>query len=101
MLAVENPIKEEPIIAKASTIAQPILEKTLPTRSFLSIPKEHVVSVKDFVTSGLPAHGPMEGMEASGSDGCPAMPQFKFTWGHATKDVRTDDVGKTAIVVPK
>ena len=57
-------------------------------------PKEDLVSVKDSVTFGLPAHGPLEGMEAGGSSGHPATPPFKFTWGHAAKDESTDDVGK-------
>ena len=27
--------------------------------------------------------------------------QFKFTWGHATENESTDDMGKTALVPPK
>ena len=60
-----------------------------------------MVSVKDSVTSGLPAHGSLEGMEAGGSSGHLATPQFKFTWGHAAEDGSTEDVGKMALVPPK
>ena len=60
-----------------------------------------MVSVKDLVTSGLPTHGSLEGMEAGGMSGHPATPQFKFIWGHAPKDESIDDVGKTALVTPK
>ena len=93
--------EEEPTPTKTSAIAQPTPEKTIPTRSFFSIPEEDVVSVKDSVTSGLPAHGSLEGMEAGGSSGHPAAPQFKFTWGHTAEDGSTEDVGKTALVPPK
>ena len=60
-LVVENPTKEEP--AGTSTIAQLTLEKTIPAQFFFSIPEENVVSVKDSVSSGLPAHESLEGME--------------------------------------
>ena len=72
--AVENPVEEEPISAKASAIAQPIPGKTILARSFFSISEEDVVSVKDCVTFGLPTHGSMEGMEAGGSGGHPTIP---------------------------
>ena len=78
---VENPTKEEPAPAETSAIAQPTPEKTIPARSLFSIPEEDGVSVKDLVTSGLPVHRSLEGMEAGGSSGHPTTPQFKFTWG--------------------
>ena len=40
--------------------------------------KGEVASVKDFVTSRLPIRGHGEGVEASGSSGCLAIPKFKF-----------------------
>ena len=53
-----------------------------------------MVSVKDSVTFGLPAHGSMEGMEAGGLDGCLTRPHFKFALSHVAEDVSTDDVEK-------
>ena len=53
------------------------------------------------VTFGLPAHGSVEGMEAGGSSGHPATPQFKFTWGHVVEDGNTEDVGKMALMPSK
>ena len=83
------PATEEPVLVETSAIAQPTPEKTVPARTFFTIPEEDVVSVKDSVTSGLLAHGSMEGMEAGGSSGQPAAPQFKswwkfcgWSWGH-------------------
>ena len=60
-----------------------------------------MVSVKDSVTSGLLAHGSMEGMEAGGLSGHPATSLFKFTWGNAVEDGSTKDIGKTALVPSK
>ena len=71
---VENLAKEEPILTETSTITQPIPKKAVPARSFLSIPEEDVVSVKDSVTFGLPVHGSLEGRELGGSSGHPITP---------------------------
>ena len=57
-----------------------------------------MVSVKDSVTSRLPAHGSLEARESGGSSGHLATPQFKFMWGHAAEDGSTEDVKKTALV---
>ena len=80
---------EEPALAETSAIAQPTPEKTVPARTFFTILKRMWLVVKDSVTSGLFAHGSMEGMEAGGSSGQPVAPQFKFggsfvakSWGH-------------------
>ena len=48
----------------------------------------------------MPTNGLMEGMEAGSQDRRLAMPQFKFTWGHAAKDGSTDDMGKTSLASP-
>ena len=53
----ENPANKEAVPIETSAIAQPILEQTVPARSFFSIAEEDVVSVKDSATSGLPTHG--------------------------------------------
>ena len=37
-------------------------------------------------------------MEASGSTGQPAVPEFKFGVSFMAGDVSTDDLGKTALV---
>ena len=97
-----DPATREPIPAGTSTIAQPPAGETGPARSFFSfIPKEDVVSVKDSVTSGLPAHESLEGTETGGMGGHPATPEFKFAQDHAVKEGSADDVGKTAFVPPK
>ena len=70
-----TPAVDGPVLAGTSTIVQLTSEKTVLARTFFSIPEEDVVSVKDSVSSGLLAHGSMEGMEASGSSGHPATPQ--------------------------
>ena len=91
-----------PIPAETSTIVQPSAGETGQARSFFSfIPKEDVVSVKDSVTSGLPAHELLEGTEAGGMSGHPATPEFKLVRDHAVKEGSADDVGKTALVPPK
>ena len=96
-----TPAVEEPALAETSAIAKPTPEKTVPARTFFSIPEEDVVSVKDSVTSGLFAHGSMEGMEAGGSSGHPATPQFKFGGSFIAGHGSTEDVGKTALVPQK
>ena len=75
-------------------MAQPTPMKIGHGRSFFSIPKEDVVSVKDSVTFGLPTQGLIEGMEAGGSGGQPAMPRFKFIEGYAAEGVGPQEVGK-------
>ena len=92
---------EEPALAETSAIAQPTPEKTVPARTFFTIPEEDVVSVKDSVTSGLFAHGSMEGMEAGGSSGQPAAPQFTFGGSFVAGHGGTDDMEKTALVPEK
>ena len=57
MPAAEKLAKEELVLAETSTIAQPTLEKTIPARSFFSIPEEDVVGVKDSMSSRLPTQG--------------------------------------------
>ena len=101
MPVVENPPKEEPVSVETSALAQPIPKKIVLAPPFFSVPKEDKVSVKDSVTSRLPAHRLMNGMEASGLDGRPATPQFKFTWGHAAEDGSTDGVGKRHLFYQK
>ena len=68
------------------------------TRSSFPILEEEVVNVKDAVTSGLLAHGPVEGMEAGGSSERPGMPKFKSIEGYVAEDVGTKEVGKMAFV---
>ena len=63
--------------------------------------EEEKASVKDSVTSGLPAHGHGEGVEASGLTGQLAVPKFKFGGSFVGGDVSTEDVRKTALVPPK
>ena len=53
-----------------------------------------MASVKDLVTSGLFAHGSMEGMEVSGSSGHPMTPQFKFGGSFIVGHGSTEDMGK-------
>ena len=60
-----------------------------------------MVSVKDSVTSGLPAHESLGGTETGGMSGHPVTREFKFAQDHAVKEGRADDVGKTAFVPPK
>ena len=96
-----TPAVEEPALAETSAIAQPTPEKTVPARTFFTIPEEDVVSVKDSVTSGLFAHGSMEGMEAGRSSGQPAAPQFKFGGSFVAGHGGTDDMGKMALVPEK
>ena len=79
-------------------MAQPFPTKTGPIPSFFSIPKEDGVSVKDSVTSGLPAHGFMEGMETNGSSGHPVTSKFKFAEDEAATNKDIDEMGKTAFV---
>ena len=62
---------------------------------------ERKFRVPAYYTSKLPAHESLGGMEAGGSSGHPATPQFKLTWGHAAKDGSTENVGKTTLVPPK
>ena len=57
-----------------------------------------MVSVKESVTSGLFAHGSMEGTEAGALSGHPATPQFKFGGSFIAGHGSTEDVGKTALV---
>ena len=60
-----------------------------------------MVSVKDLVTSGLLAHGSMEGMEAGGLSGHPAAPQFTFGGSFVAGHRITEEMGKTALVPEK
>ena len=90
MLASEHPAKEEPVSMEVSIMAQPFIGKVGPIPSFFSIPEEDEVSVKDSVTSGLPAHGFTEGMEAGGSSRHPMMPKFKLAKGEAAIDADTE-----------
>ena len=57
--------------------------------------------MKDSVTSGLPGREHGEGVEASGSTGRPAVPEFKFGGSFVAGDVSTEDVGKMALVPQK
>ena len=92
-----TPTVEEPTLVGTSAIAQPTLEKTVPALTFFSIPEEDEVSVKDSVTSGLLAHGSMEGREAGGSSGHPTAPPFTFGGSFVAGHGDTDDMGKTAL----
>ena len=92
---------EEPALAGTPTIAQPTPEKTIPARIFFSIPEEDEVSVKDSVTSGLLAHGSMEGREAGGSSGHPTAPQFTFGGSFVAGHGITDEMRKTALMPKK
>ena len=60
-----------------------------------------MVSVKDSVTSGLFAHGLMEGREAGGSSGHPAAPQFTFGGSFVAGHGGNEDMAKTALVPEK
>ena len=57
--------------------------------------------MKDSVTSGPPAHGHGEGVEASGSTGRQAVPKSKFGGSFVAGDGSTENVGKTALLPPK
>ena len=96
-----TPAVEEPALAGTSAIAQPTPEKTVPARTFFSIPEEDEVSVKDSVTSRNLAHGSMEGREAGKSSGHPAAPQFTFGGSFVAGHGGTDDMEKTALVPEK
>ena len=96
-----TPAVEEPTLAGTSAIARATREKTVPTRTFFSIPKEDKVSVKDSVTSGLFAHGSMEGREAGRSSGHPTAPQFTFGGSFVAGHGIIEDLGKTALVPEK
>ena len=99
---IADPATEEPTPTGTSAIAPPFTEETNPTRSSFSfIPKEDVVSVKDSVTSGLPAHGSLREMEVGGSSRHSMTLSFKFTRGHVAEKGSTDDVEKMALVPPK
>ena len=60
--------------------------------------KEEIASVKYSVTSRLLAQGHGEGAEASGSNVCPVMPEFKFGEGFMAENDGTEDVKKMAFV---
>ena len=47
--------------------------------------------MKDFVTSRLLARGHGEGLEASGSSGYPAIPEFKFGGSFMVSDGGTEE----------
>ena len=96
-----TPVVEEPALAGTSKIAQSTPKKTVPARTFFSIPEEDVVSVKDSATSGLLAHGSMEGMEASGSSGHPATPQFKFGGSFIVGQGSTEEMSKMSLAPQK
>ena len=99
--AESMPAAKEPALVETSAIAQPTPEKTVPAQTFFSIPEEDVVSFKDSVTSGLLAHGSMEGMETSGLSGHPTAPQFKFGGSFVAGHGSTQDMGKTELVPEK
>ena len=63
--------------------------------------EEEKASAKDSVTSGLPARGHGEGVEASGLTGQPAVPKFKFGGSFMAGDISTKNMAKTALVPPK
>ena len=92
---------EEPALAGTSAIAQPTPKQTFLALTFLSTPEEDEVSVKDSVTSGLLAHGSMEGREAGRSSRHPAAPQFTFSGSFVASHGITEKMGKTAIVPEK
>ena len=71
------------------------------SHQFSTVLDEEVASVKDSVTSGLPARGPEEGVEASGSGGRPAIPEFKFARDNVAEDDGTEGVKKMAFVPQK
>ena len=54
--------------------------------------------MKDSVTSGLPAQGHREGVEASGSSGHSAIPIFKFVGSFMAGDGGAEEVKKMAFV---
>ena len=60
--------------------------------------EEEVASVKDSITSRLPARGQGEGVEASGSSGHTAIAKFKFGKSYMAEDEVTEDVKKMAFV---
>ena len=85
-----------PAPSATSSWDQPLL--STPSPWLAGIPEEEEkASVKDSVTSGLPARGHGGGMEASGSIGHPAVPEFKFGGSFMPGDVSTDDLGKIAL----
>ena len=63
--------------------------------------EEEVASVKDSVTSKLPAQGHKEGMEASGLSRRPTTPEFKFAESFMAGDGGGEEVEKTAFVPHK
>ena len=79
MLASINLAEEEPIPATKSSIGpQPNPKTMAPTllRELFTIPEKEEVSIKDYVTSRLPARG-QEGCVEAG--GCLVMPVIKLT----------------------
>ena len=85
-----------PAPSTTSSWDQPLF--STPSPWLARIPEEEEkASVKDSVTSGLPARGHGGGMEA----GQLAVPEFKFGGSFMAGDVSTDDLGKTALMPQK
>ena len=105
VLSNVNLAEDKPVPIAESSMEQhtPMTIGTTPFKWLTRIPEidKKRANVKDSITFGLLARGYGEGVEASGSSGCLAMLEFKFTWGHVAEDGSTDDVGKTALMPPK
>ena len=69
-----------------------------PFTSLSGIPEEEVASVKDSVTSRLPARRCGESVEASGLSGRPVIPKFKVGKGYMTEDDGIEGVKKMEFV---
>ena len=86
-----------PTPSTTSSRDEPLL--VTPSPWLAGIPEK--ASVKDSVTSGLLAREFGVGVEASGSSGQLAVPEFKFGGSFMAGDGSTEKVGKMALVPPK
>ena len=93
--------KNLPAPSATSSWEQPLPFTPSPWLAGVLESKEEKASVKDSVTSGLPAREHGEGVEASGSTRRLAVPKFKFGGSFVASDGSTENVEKMALMPPK
>ena len=102
LLATINWDKELLAPTATSSLEQPVFSTPSPWLARIPESEEGKASVKDSVTSGVPARVHGEGVEASESSKHLAIPEFKFGFGGSfmAGDGGTEEGAKLAFVVP-